>query len=232
MRYSFLLISIFVFFVSGAYARTPVLNIEPSLYLVDGVFHLEGTADSDVRIELEFSKTGARSLRRFINAEKDGKWFFNEKLALAEGEWTVRARAREGDGENSEWSDAVVFQSIIQKRGFNFLFLAIIIGAAIVLFFAVKIVRRFKKEVLPEEKHEIELSDSAIEQNTIIPRALLNTQHHYAAKQVQVTQKVNAPSFSEIARHKQKRDADFEQEPFVRRFRASASRTNDIEEKN
>ncbi len=227
MRYSFLLISIFVFFVSGAYARTPVLNIEPSLYLVDGVFHLEGTADSDVRIELEFSKTGARSLRRFINAEKDGKWFFNEKLALAEGEWTVRARARDGDGGNSEWSDVAVFQSIVRARGRGFLFWASIVGVSAVLFFVLKISRRFVSTAPSKEIHETELLDSVTEQNIQIPRTPLDARNHYPTKRIQIMQKTDTPHISEITRPDHAVDFEQEQAPLIRRFQASTPETKD-----
>ena len=231
MRYSFLLIFFFIFFAFDAYARTPVLNTDPSLYLVSGFFHLEGIADPEARIELEFSKIGARSLRRFINAEKGGKWIFNEKLALAEGEWMVRARARESDGGNSEWSDTAIFQSIVHARGMSFLFWVSIGGGAFVLFFVLKLARYFRKSAPSKEINEKEALDSVFAQNTIIPPTSFSVtaQNNDVIKRTLTIKKIDDSFSSETTRIQ--KAADFEQRPFIRRFYASAPKTNDVEEK-
>lgn len=115
----FLLLGGLLFFSAGAGAvlssEIPTINIAPGQYYpLDEILYLEGRAvpDSDVDIMFEKITGGAQPVRLFVKANAGGEWFFSERLELASGEWSARARSVKGN-ESSDWSSPRIIRSVV-----------------------------------------------------------------------------------------------------------------------
>ena len=114
----------------------PVINVAPeSYYPLDEVLYLEGRAAPNVKIELLFERVGggAQPARAVIDSNSNGEWFFSEKLELASGEWTVRARSFSGSNY-SDWSNPRIIRSTVSGFVFGSLKIRYLPIAAVLLF--------------------------------------------------------------------------------------------------
>ncbi|MCH8316876.1 MAG: hypothetical protein IIA88_00005, partial [Bacteroidetes bacterium] len=92
---------------------TPTINVAPSVYYsLDEALYLEGRADAGAEVELFFENSGSQPVRVIVDVNSNGEWFFRERLELASGEWTVRARTV-GNPDLSDWSNPRIIRSIV-----------------------------------------------------------------------------------------------------------------------
>ncbi|MBI2591774.1 MAG: hypothetical protein HYW34_03810 [Candidatus Brennerbacteria bacterium] len=91
----------------------PVISVAPTVYYpLDEALYLEGRAAPKNKIELYFEKSASQPIRIQTEANSNGEWYIGQKLELASGEWTVRARAIEGENL-SDWSNPRIIRSVV-----------------------------------------------------------------------------------------------------------------------
>ena len=155
--------------VAGSGLLAPRINVAPNIYYpLEEVLYLEGQAPPKTKIDLIFEKTGSSPVRVVIDSNSNGEWFFSEKLELASGEWTVRARIL-GDPP-SDWSNPRVIRSIVSGFALGSLKIKyfpivlvffLLITASFILF----VYLFFRVRNLKNSERERRIFDTEIDQN-------------------------------------------------------------------
>lgn len=144
----------------------PKISVAPtSYYPLDEILYLEGNASPSSKVEIFFEKldNDMQPVRVEVKANSNGEWFFSEKLELASGEWTVRARET-NDRFISDWSNPRIIRSAVSgfvlgsvkikylpmMIGFLSLF---IVALALIAYFTFRI-RKFRRLTLEQEMRE------------------------------------------------------------------------------
>ncbi|MBI2023581.1 hypothetical protein HYT01_03405 [Candidatus Giovannonibacteria bacterium] len=145
----------------------PVISVIPAQYYpMDEVLYMEGKAKPDSKVDIFFEKYsgGAAPIKITVEANDAGEWFLNEDLDLPSGEWMVRARHADPQGD---WSNPRILRSI--NSGFTVfgitvkylplaisVFIFIIAGFGLILysFLRIQSVKRLGKEHASHEMLE------------------------------------------------------------------------------
>lgn len=127
--------------VFGAELSAPTIDINPDIYYpLDEVLYIEGRAEPNTAIQVQFQKSGAKPLRLVTKSDQNGEWVLAEKAPLEAGNWEIRVRAIKGD-KVSRWSNPRIIRAIasgITLGGltikFSFLFIVLVFGAFLILY--------------------------------------------------------------------------------------------------
>src|SRR3989344_5699711 len=93
----------------------PTISVTPRTYYpLDEVLYLEGRGPAGMMIELLFEKisSGSQPILLSTQTSANGEWYFSQSLDLSSGEWSVRARAKDGNN-NSSWSNPRIIRSVV-----------------------------------------------------------------------------------------------------------------------
>lgn len=120
---------------AGSGLSAPRINVAPQTYYpLEEVLYLEGQAPPKSKVDIIFEKTGSSPpVRTTADVNSNGEWFFSEKLELASGEWTVRARSFSGTNY-SDWSNPRIIRSVVSGFVFGSLKVRYVPIAAVLLF--------------------------------------------------------------------------------------------------
>lgn len=142
----------------------PRISVAPTKYYpLEETLYIEGTAIPLSEVELFFEKPDNQPVRIQVVVNSNGEWFFADRLELARGEWTVRARTLRGTSI-SDWSNPRIIRSVVS--GFLFgsikiryvpiiLFLLLILAGGIALFvYSVLRIRKIQRLVFEQETRQ------------------------------------------------------------------------------
>lgn len=94
----------------------PTINVAPQQYYpLEEALYIEGKGPpAGQKIEFIFEKVsgGTQPVRLEVQANSNGDWFLAQRVELASGEWSVRARAVSGKG-TSDWSNPRIIRSLV-----------------------------------------------------------------------------------------------------------------------
>ncbi|MCH7882885.1 hypothetical protein IIA95_00480, partial [Patescibacteria group bacterium] len=139
-------------------------SVAPTKYYpLEETLYIEGIATSLSEVELFFEKPDRQPVRLQVAVNSNGEWFFADRLELARGEWTVRARVINNPGI-SDWSNPRIIRSVVS--GFLFgsikiryvpiiLLLIFILALGIALFvYSVLRIRKIQRLVFEQETRQ------------------------------------------------------------------------------
>lgn len=177
-----------------AYAPPRILVAPRDYYPLDEVLYLEGAGVPDAIIELLFEKAAgdAPAVRSEVASNRNGEWFFSERIDLKNGDWSMRARVK--GNPDSDWSLPRLMRSVV--TGFRigsltirYALVALVAGCLLLLamglflysFFRVRLLERSvktremleKNRSLERELHERGQQDARrlVEENFLYLRA-------------------------------------------------------------
>lgn len=151
----------------------PVITVSPDVYYPpDEILYIEGRSLSDAVIQLQFQKSGVKSVIVNTKTDANGEWVFAEKIPLNAGDWEVRARSADSSGVVSVWSNPRVFKAVatgialgagvtLQYSLLLFAFLVILASCIVFVIYASSRMHRFqaRAQSLRVQKLEQELRE-------------------------------------------------------------------------
>lgn len=109
----FVVLSVFRVVFSAEAIPSPTISVVPDIYYpLDDVLYLEGRAEPNVAVQIQFQKSGAKPITVVTRSDQNGEWVFAGKIPLGAGDWEVRARIIKNE-RVSAWSNPRIIRAIV-----------------------------------------------------------------------------------------------------------------------
>lgn len=148
-------------YLSLAAPVAPTISVAPTTYYpLDEALYLEGVALPNSTVDILFEKPDSRPVRVSVKSNANGEWFFSDRLELASGDWTVRARV--ANGSPSDWSNPRIIQSavsgfIIGTLKIKFVPIVLVLGMLFFVALALLVYAFFKAHAVRRRALEAQL---------------------------------------------------------------------------